>query len=107
MTRNINDEITETIKTNTVVLYMKGNQHMPQCGFSATAVTILRELGVNFKDVNVLSDPELRDGIKKFSDWPTVPQLYAHGEFVGGCDIMREMHQSGELRETLGSAVTA
>lgn len=107
MARNIHDEIAQEIANTPVVLYMKGNQRMPQCGFSATAVGILRELGVEFKDINVLSDPELREGVKAFSDWPTVPQLYAHGEFVGGCDIMREMHQSGELRQVLGDAVTA
>ena len=107
MARDIQQEILHEINQTPVVLYMKGNQHMPQCGFSATAVSILRELGVTFKDVNVLSDPTLREGVKAFSDWPTVPQLYAHGAFIGGCDIMREMHQSGELRQALGDAVTA
>jgi monothiol glutaredoxin len=107
MSRNIQQEIAEQIKATPVVLYMKGTQHMPQCGFSATAVGILRELGVSFKDVNVLADPELREGVKRFSDWPTVPQLYANGEFIGGCDIMREMHQTGELAQALGVAASA
>jgi monothiol glutaredoxin len=106
MSRNIAAEIQQTVETNNVVLFMKGNKHMPQCGFSAAAVGMLTELGVSFKDVNVLSDPELRQGIKDFSDWPTVPRTYSWGTFVGGSDIMREMHQSGQLRETLGDAVT-
>lgn len=106
MSRNISQEIQETVQQNNVVLFMKGNKHMPQCGFSAAAVGMLTELGVSFKDVNVLSDPELRQGIKDFSDWPTVPQLYVQGTFVGGSDIMREMHQNGQLRTTLGDAVT-
>jgi monothiol glutaredoxin len=107
MSRNIAQEIEEMVKHNNVVLFMKGNKHMPQCGFSAAAVSMLNELGVSFKDVNVLSDPQLRQGIKDFSDWPTVPQLYVRGSFIGGSDIMREMNASGELRTTLGDAVTA
>ncbi len=107
MSRNVAEEIETMVKQTQVVLFMKGNKHMPQCGFSAAAVSMLNELGVSFKDVNVLSDPELRQGIKDYSDWPTVPQLYVKGSFVGGSDIMRELHQSGELRTTLGDAVTA
>ncbi len=92
----IQNEITE----NPVMLYMKGTAMFPQCGFSARVVQILSHLGVPFKTANVLEDAELRDGIKQFSHWPTIPQLYVSGEFVGGCDIITEMFQSGEL-ETL------
>lgn len=97
----------ERIKTelgsNDVVLYMKGTPVFPQCGFSAQAVQILTMLGVKFKGIDVLSDPSLRQGIKDFSNWPTVPQLYIKSEFVGGCDIMREMFQSGELQKLLAA----
>ena len=91
--------IAKTIADNDIVLYMKGTKQFPQCGFSATAVKILEHLGVPFKDVNVLDDMAVRDGIKAFSNWPTIPQLYIKGEFVGGCDIMKEMHQAGELHD--------
>lgn len=101
MTRNIQAEITATIQANPVVLYMKGNKNMPQCGFSATAVAILNDLGVPFKDIDVLGDSEIREGVKQFADWQTIPQLYIHGEFIGGCDIMRTMHQNGELAALL------
>jgi len=80
---------------------MKGEAARPQCGFSSTVVQILDHLGVEFQDVNVLADPELRDGVKQFTNWPTIPQLYVKGEFVGGCDIVREMFQSGELQSLL------
>ena len=93
----IQQEITE----NPVVLYMKGTPAFPQCGFSARVVQILSHVGVPFKGVNVLADPELREGIKAFTNWPTIPQLYVQGEFVGGCDIVREMFQSGELQTLL------
>jgi len=92
----IQAEITE----NPVMLYMKGTAMFPQCGFSARVVQILTHMGVPFKTANVLEDPALRDGIKQFSNWPTIPQLYVKGEFIGGCDIVTEMFQSGEL-ETL------
>jgi monothiol glutaredoxin len=95
------ERIRADITANDVVLYMKGTPVFPQCGFSAQAVQILNMLGVTFKGVDVLTDPSLRQGIKDFSNWPTVPQLYIKGEFVGGCDIMREMFQSGELQQTL------
>lgn len=96
------DQIRRDITTNEVVLYMKGTKDAPMCGFSAVAVQVLTRLGVpNFKDVNVLADPELREGIKQFTDWPTIPQLYIKGEFVGGSDIMREMYESGELDQLL------
>ncbi len=105
---DIKQEIADTIKNNKVVLYMKGNKQMPQCGFSAAVVGVLNHYGVDFQDINVLADPALRQGIKDFSQWPTVPQLYVAGEFVGGCDIVREMAQSGELTalfESKGIAV--
>ena len=96
----ITDRIQGEITENPVMLYMKGTAMFPQCGFSARVVQILGHMNVAFKTANVLEDPELRDGIKQFSSWPTVPQLYVGGEFVGGCDIVTEMFQSGEL-ETL------
>ena len=91
------DQIKETVTTNDVVLFMKGTKSMPQCGFSSRVAGVLNFMGVEFNDVNVLADDELRQGIKDFSDWPTVPQLYVKGEFVGGCDIITEMTLSGEL----------
>ena len=90
-------QIQETITANHVVLFMKGTKEMPQCGFSSRVAGVLNYMGVNFKDVNVLADDGLRQGIKEFSDWPTIPQLYVKGEFVGGCDIITEMTLSGEL----------
>ena len=95
------EKIQETIDNNSVVLYMKGSKDMPQCGFSATVSHILNQLGADFLDVDVLRDPEVRQGIKEYSDWPTIPQLYVKGEFIGGCDIIKEMFQSGELQELL------
>lgn len=96
------DRIRKDISSNDVVLYMKGTRLMPQCGFSATVVEVLKRSGVeNYKDVNVLADPEIREGIKQFASWPTIPQLYVKGEFIGGCDIVREMYQSGELERLL------
>jgi monothiol glutaredoxin len=92
------DRIKSDIEANDIVLFMKGTPGMPQCGFSATVVQILEHVGVKYKGVNVLADPEIRQGIKDFSSWPTIPQLYVKGEFVGGCDIVREMFESGELR---------
>lgn len=89
--------IDETVKANDVVLFMKGTPQFPQCGFSGQVVQILDYLGVAYKGVNVLADDEIRNGIKQYSNWPTIPQLYVKGEFVGGCDIVREMFQSGEL----------
>ena len=95
--QDIQDWIRTTVASNDVVLFMKGNKNMPQCGFSAQVDHILRGLGVEFKDVNVLQDLAIREGIKTYSNWPTVPQLYIKGEFVGGCDIVREMLEAGEL----------
>ncbi len=94
-------QIEELIRNNEVVLFMKGTKDMPQCGFSSAVVQILSRCGVTFKDVNVLADNALRDGIKQFTNWPTIPQLYIKGEFIGGCDIAREMYQSGELQDLL------
>jgi len=91
------DQIRETVEQNDVVLYMKGTKTMPQCGFSSRVAGVLNFMGVPFKDVNVLADEGIRQGIKEFSDWPTIPQLYVKGEFVGGCDIITEMTLSGEL----------
>jgi monothiol glutaredoxin len=91
------DRIKETVTGNDVVLYMKGTKMMPQCGFSSKVAGVLNYMGVEFADVNVLADPEIRQGIKDYSDWPTIPQLYVKGEFVGGCDIVTEMTLSGEL----------
>jgi len=93
--------IQQEVADNPVVLYMKGTPMFPQCGFSAAVVQILSQAGVKFKGVDVLVDPPLRDGIKAFSDWPTIPQLYVKGEFVGGCDIVREMAANGELDSLL------
>ena len=93
--------IRDEISSNDVVLFMKGTPVFPQCGFSAAIVQILNHLGVKFSSVDVLTDPEIRQGIKQFTNWPTVPQLYVEGEFVGGCDIVREMFQAGELKTLL------
>ncbi len=91
------DQIKETVTTNDVVLFMKGTKTMPQCGFSSRVAGVLNFMGVEFSDVNVLADDDIRQGIKDYSDWPTIPQLYVKGEFIGGCDIITEMTLSGEL----------
>ena len=103
MSEAVADRIRGEVESNDVVLFMKGTPVFPQCGFSNTVVQVLTYLGVQFKGVNVLEDDEIRHGIKEFSDWPTIPQLYVKGEFVGGCDIIREMFESGELREYFSS----
>jgi monothiol glutaredoxin len=95
------DRIKGDVTANPVVLFMKGSPVFPQCGFSAAVVQILTHLGVKFKGVDVLQDPAIRQGIKDYSSWPTIPQLYVKGEFVGGCDIIREMFESGELQDLL------
>lgn len=102
-TNPVFDRIDADIHDNDVVLYMKGTPVFPQCGFSAAVVQILSQLGVKFKGIDVLVDPSLRQGIKDYSDWPTIPQLYVKGEFIGGCDIVREMFESGELKQVLES----
>lgn len=101
MSNPVHDRIRQDITDNPVVLYMKGTPVFPQCGFSATVVQILSHVGVKFKGIDVLQDPGLRQGIKEFADWPTIPQLYVKGEFVGGCDIVREMYETGELEQLM------
>ncbi len=100
----IHDALKTLIDSHDVVLFMKGTADQPQCGFSATVVRILDHLGVSFHDVNVLADMAVREGIKAYSNWPTIPQLYVRGEFVGGCDIVREMFETGELQGVLAAA---
>ena len=104
---DVNIDVTESIKnelnTNDVVLFMKGTPDFPMCGFSAATVQVLKNLGIKFNSVNVLDSNDMREGIKKFSDWPTIPQLYVKKEFIGGCDIVKEMYESGELLELLNS----
>ena len=102
---SVQDTIKEQVQGHPVVLYMKGSPQLPQCGFSATATQILKMSGATeVFTVDVLQNPEIRDGIKQFANWPTIPQLYVNGEFVGGCDIMREMYQSGELQKLIAEA---
>jgi monothiol glutaredoxin len=98
---NIIEEIKNIINQDDIVLFMKGSKDFPQCGFSATVSHILNNLGVGFVDIDILKNQELRNAIKEFSDWPTIPQLYIKGEFIGGCDIIKEMHQAGELQQLL------
>ena len=99
------DTIRETVTSHPVVLYMKGSPQFPQCGFSATATQLLKMAGADaVYTVDVLQNPEIREGIKQYANWPTIPQLYVNGEFVGGCDIMREMYQSGELQKLIAEA---
>ena len=101
---SIQDDIKDTVTTNPVVLFMKGTPQFPMCGFSGQVVQILDYLGVPYKGVNVLDNQDVREGIKTYSNWPTIPQLYVKGEFIGGCDIVREMFQSGELQQHLTEA---
>ncbi len=101
MTNIISERIQNDINNNDVVLYMKGTATFPQCGFSSAVVQVLEHIGIDFKDINVLEDDEIREGIKEFTNWPTIPQLYVKGEFVGGCDIIREMFDNGELLQLL------
>ena len=98
------ERIGEIVSSNDVVLFMKGTALFPQCGFSSRAISILDHLGAKYETVDVLQDPEVRQGIKQFSDWPTIPQLYVKGEFVGGSDIMMEMFESGELQQLVGAS---
>jgi monothiol glutaredoxin len=103
MEETLQKRIQGIIESNDVVLFMKGTKHFPQCGFSATLVEVLRRSGSEFQDVNVLEDPAIRQGIKEFANWPTIPQLYVRGKFVGGCDIVREMYEKGELGAVLSA----
>jgi len=98
---DVASRIQDLVQTNHVILFMKGTKNFPQCGFSNAVVQLLKKEGVPFETVNVLADPEIRQGIKEFSNWPTIPQLYVDGKFVGGCDIVTEMHTSGELSKVL------
>jgi monothiol glutaredoxin len=97
MRDEVRKKLEETVNSSKVVLFMKGTKNFPQCGFSARVVQVLKKAGAPFTEVNVLADPEVREGIKEFSSWPTIPQLYVNGKFVGGCDIVNELDQSGEL----------
>jgi monothiol glutaredoxin len=101
MDEQTRDKIKSTVESNRVVLFMKGSKMFPQCGFSARVVEILKRSGAEFQDINVLADPEVREGIKEYSSWPTIPQLYVNGQFVGGCDIVTDLYQSGELEKLL------
>ena len=101
MNERTNNKIKELIEKNEVCLFMKGTPEVPQCGFSLAVSNVLKHLGVNFIGINVLEDPELREGIKVYSDWPTIPQLYIKNEFIGGCDIIKEMFEKGELQTKL------
>ena len=103
MEDTLQERIQGIIDSNDVVLFMKGNKNFPQCGFSATVVEVLRRSGAEFQDVDVLGDPGIRQGIKEFTNWPTIPQLYVRGKFVGGCDIIREMYEKGELDAVLSA----
>tara|TARA_B100001765_G_C19321069_1_gene257384 strand:+ start:88 stop:426 length:339 start_codon:yes stop_codon:yes gene_type:complete len=101
MNDNLNKKINSELEKNEVCLFMKGTPATPQCGFSLAVSNVLKHLGVNFKGIDVLEDSELREGIKEFSDWPTIPQLYIKGEFIGGCDIIKEMFEKGDLQKKL------
>jgi monothiol glutaredoxin len=101
---NVQDKIKQQVEGNNIILFMKGNAELPMCGFSARAVNILKACGVPFATVDVLQDEEIRSGIKVFSNWPTIPQLYVKGEFIGGSDIMSEMYESGELQQLIDQA---
>lgn len=103
MSEDIFQRIKNQVEGNKVVLYMKGTPALPQCGFSQMTAEILRRVGVEFQSYDVLQDPALRDGIKQYANWPTIPQLYVGGEFVGGCDIVRSMYESGELQKLIGT----
>ena len=104
---NVQDKIKQQIAQNDIVLYMKGTPQAPQCGFSGRSVQILEACGAKFAAVNVLADMEVREGIKQYSNWPTIPQLYIKGEFIGGCDILTELYQKGELQKMVANAASA
>ena len=101
MSNTAHETIKKTVSENDVVLFMKGTPVFPQCGFSSTVVQILDYIGVNYESVNVLDDPEIRQGIKDYNNWPTIPQIFVKGEFIGGCDIVREMFETGELKDLM------
>jgi monothiol glutaredoxin len=102
-----NERIRQAIESNKILIYMKGTPSFPMCGFSAATVEVFNELGVPYETVDVLKDPEIREGIKRYSNWPTIPQVYINGRFIGGCDIVREMHANGELEPLVREAVQA
>jgi monothiol glutaredoxin len=104
---SVNERIQELINNNKVLVFMKGNRAIPMCGFSATVVQVLDRLGADYETVDVLEDPEIRDGVKMFSKWPTIPQVYIDGKFIGGCDIVRDMYQRGELEPLVRATATA
>ena len=104
---DVSERIQKQLADNPVLLYMKGTPDFPQCGFSAQTVAVLRNIGAEFAYVNIFEDPEVREGLKAYSNWPTFPQLYVNGELIGGCDIMLELHQSGELKEIMAKAGSA
>lgn len=105
MADSVQAHIDETVKNNKVLIYMKGNRTFPMCGFSATTIQIFDSLGMPYETVDVLQDPAVRDGIKRYSNWPTIPQVYVNGEFIGGCDIIQEMHSRGELESVVRVAL--
>jgi monothiol glutaredoxin len=104
MSQNTQEKIAKQIKENSILIYMKGNRQFPQCGFSAAVIDVFNQLGTEYQTVDVLEDPEIRDGIKTFSNWPTIPQVYIQGKFIGGCDIVREMFARGELQPLVKAA---
>ncbi len=105
MADSVQAHIDETVKNNKVLIYMKGNPTFPMCGFSAATIQIFDSLGVPYETVDVLQNPAIRDGIKRYSNWPTIPQIYVNGEFIGGCDIIQEMHSRGELEPIVRAAL--
>ena len=105
MADSVQAYIDETVKNNKVLIYMKGNRTFPMCGFSAATIQIFDSLGMPYETVDVLQDPAVRDGIKRYSNWPTIPQVYVNGEFIGGCDIIQEMHSRGELESVVRAAL--
>ena len=107
MSDSTSDRIRESIESNKILIYMKGSPSFPMCGFSAATIEVFEELGVPYNTVDVLKDPEVREGIKRYSNWPTIPQVYIAGKFVGGCDIVREMHANGELAPLVKDALQA
>jgi monothiol glutaredoxin len=107
MAQDVVERIQSAVANNKVMIFMKGTANFPQCGFSAATVAVFQELGVPFETADVLSDPELRDAIKRYSNWPTIPQVFIGGKFVGGCDIVREMYESGDLKRLIESASKA
>lgn len=104
---NALERIQSAIAQNKILIFMKGNRNFPQCGFSAATIQVFEELGAPYETIDVLSDPEIRDQVKAYSNWPTIPQVYIDGKFVGGCDIVRELHESGELRQIVKGATAA